>query len=336
MKSTTHGKATIFDIADAAGVSITTVSHVFSGKRRVNAETRARVLEVAKGLAYAPNAKAKALATGRSCSLALQVSFTGEALLLNSFFATLLPALSLVAVEYGYSFIYVPPGSEGQGFVEPLVQEGRIDGVVFVDPLIDDPFVDAVRRSQMPFVSMGGRFSDGSSDYWVDNDHGGICDAVAEHLLRRGYKRPALLTLDSDVSYVTDYDAGFRRAFPNGSRIVAGAFTSRAASNAVRAALASENPPDAFFCIHDQFGAAAEAAVEAEGFRIGADVGIVGVGDSLFARGAHTPLTSVNVFPEQFGAAAIEMLDALIRGEEARAPAVIPSRLVVRHSTRRR
>ena len=98
MKEAENGRTTIFEVAEAAGVSITTVSHVFSGKRRVHEETKQRVIAAATRLAYNPSSAAKALATGRSYALALQVSFSGEALVLNSFFSALLPAVSLAAV----------------------------------------------------------------------------------------------------------------------------------------------------------------------------------------------------------------------------------------------
>jgi DNA-binding LacI/PurR family transcriptional regulator len=92
-------RRTIFEVAEAAGVSITTVSHVFSGNRRVREETRRRVLETAERLAYRPRATAQALATGRTNTLALQVSISGESLVLNPFFTSLLASLSLAAID---------------------------------------------------------------------------------------------------------------------------------------------------------------------------------------------------------------------------------------------
>jgi DNA-binding LacI/PurR family transcriptional regulator len=328
-------KATIFELAAAAQVSITTVSHVFSGNRPVNAETRKRVLAVAERLAYTPSTRARALATGRSYSLALQVSFTGEALLVNTFFASLLPAMSLAAVERGYSFLYVPPAADARKFIAPLVGSRRVDGAVFVDPVLGDPFLEAVRASDIPFASIA-RPLDCSTDNWVDNDHAHVCKVVAAHLARSGYQRPALLTIDADVSYVADYLSGYQRAFAWEQVVVAEQFTFRAAIEATTRALRGGQPPDAFFCIHDQFALAVETAVEAEGLRVGADVGIIGVGDSLLARQARTPLSSVNVFPDRHGAAVVTMLDELILGAQPAAPVLIPARLVARSSTRRR
>ena len=62
---------TIFDVARRASVSITTVSHVFSGKGTIAAATRARVLDAARELNYAPSKVGTALATGRTFTIAL-------------------------------------------------------------------------------------------------------------------------------------------------------------------------------------------------------------------------------------------------------------------------
>jgi len=333
--STQAPKATIFELAAAANVSITTVSHVFSGNRPVNEETRRRVLAAAEQLAYTPSTRARALATGRSYSLALEVSFTGEALLLNTFFASLLPAISLAAVERGYSFVYVPPAAEARKFIEPLVGNRRIDGALFVDPVIGDPFLEAVRASDVPFASIA-RPLDSSSDNWVDNDHAHVCEVVAAHLARSGYERAALLTIEAEGSYIADYLNGYQKAFAWQQLVIADQFTFGAAAHAASQALRSPEPPDAFFCIHDQLAIAVETAVEAEGLKVGKDVGIIGVGDSLLARQARTPLSSVNVFPHQHGSAVVAMLDELIAGAQPAAPVLIPSRLVARGSTRRK
>ncbi len=335
MASAQAPKATIFELAAAAQVSITTVSHVFSGNRPVNAETRKRVLAAAEALAYTPNTRARALATGRSYSLALQVSFTGEALLINTFFASLLPAISLAAVERGYSFVYVPPAADAHEFIAPLVTSRRIDGALFVDPVTGDPFLEAVRASDVPFASIA-RPLDGTSDNWVDNDHAHVCEGVAAHLAKGGYQRVALLTIEADGSYIADYLGGYQKAFGWQQVVVAEQFTFRAAAEAATGSLRSKERPDAFFCIHDQFAVAVESAVEAEGLRVGKDVGIIGVGDSMLVRQARTPLSSVNVFPQRHGAAVVAMLDQLITGAQPAAPVLIPSRLVARGSTRRR
>jgi DNA-binding LacI/PurR family transcriptional regulator len=328
------GRVTIFDVAEAAGVSITTVSHVFSGNRRVGADTRDRVQEVARSLGYRPRATAQALAHGRTNTLALQLSIGGESLVLNPFFTSLLAALSLAAVDRGFSFVYVPPGPRSGDFVEPLLESAVVDAALLVDPIRSDPFVQAVVERAVPHVSIG-RILGVTSDYWVDNDHHAVCDKVLAHLAEAGYVRPALLTVPFDLSYVVDYTNGFRGAARDGATIiVASDLTDLAAQSAAAEALASREPPDAFFCIHDRLAVGVLSAAAEAGIAVPNELGVVGIGDSL-ASHTHPGLTSVRVFPERCGATAVDLLDALLRGVEADVPALVETQLVRRESTRR-
>jgi DNA-binding LacI/PurR family transcriptional regulator len=327
-------RVTIFDVAEAAGVSITTVSHVFSGNRRVGAGTRERVRDVARELGYRPRAMAQALARGRTNTLALQLSISGESLVLNPFLTSLLASLSLSAIDRGFSFVYVPPGPGSAGFVEPLLEAGRVDAAVLVDPMRGDPFVEAVVERAFPHVSIG-RILGMKSDYWVDNDHRAVCEKVVAHLAAAGYARPALLTVPFEVSYVVDYTSGFRAAAGEDAPIaVADDLTDLAAHAAARDALASKKPPDAFFCIHDRLAVGALLAAAEAGVPVPERLGVVGVGDSL-ASHTHPGLTSVRVFPERAGDAAVGLLDAVLQGAETDVPVLVDAQLVRRESTQR-
>jgi DNA-binding LacI/PurR family transcriptional regulator len=329
-----NARVTIFDVAGAAGVSITTVSHVFSGNRRVGAATRERVQDVARQLGYRPRSTAQALAHGRTNTLALQLSISGESLVLNPFLTSLLSSLSLSAIDRGFAFVYVPPGRTAAGFVEPLLDAGSVDAAVLVDPVRGDPFVEAVAERTFPYVSIG-RILGVTSDYWIDNDHHAICEKVVAHLASEGYRRPALLTVPFDLSYVVDYTNGFRAAAGEDAPIVvADDLTDLAAQHAAGRALGSAQPPDAFFCIHDRLAVGALVAAAEADVPVPAALGVVGIGDSL-ASHAHPALTSVRVFPERAGAAAVELLEAVLRGTEAEVPVLVDAQLVRRKSTRR-
>src|SRR6266516_3808040 len=96
--------ASIEEVAREAGVSITTVSHVFSGKRPVAPDTRRRVVAVAERLDYRPHRAARGLATGRTMTIGL-----------------LLPA-----------------SLEARFPLELALKEGRFDGVIVADPTQDN------------------------------------------------------------------------------------------------------------------------------------------------------------------------------------------------------
>ena len=103
-----RGPTTIADVAKLARVSITTVSHVLSGKRPVAEATRRRVLEATQELNYRPAMTARGLATGRAMALGLQFPFEGEQLLLNPYFPAVLESLSAAAIEAGFTFVLLP------------------------------------------------------------------------------------------------------------------------------------------------------------------------------------------------------------------------------------
>jgi DNA-binding LacI/PurR family transcriptional regulator len=335
--TSTSVRPTIFQVAEEAGVSITTVSHVFSGKRKVHEETRRRVLETAERLAYKPRATAQALATGRSMTLGLQITLSGHELVLNPYFASLLPAMSLAAIELGYSFLFVPPNPDRDAFVDPLLAGARIDGGIVIDPMDRDPFVSALLAGGTPFTSIG-RLLDTPHENWVDNDHDAASAHVLEHLAERGYESPVLLTIPTRVSYVTDYSTAFAGRSTAGADgiVVAEDLSEQAAVEAIKPLLGSADPPDAVFCIHDQLAIGVLRAASELGVCVPDELGVVGVTDSLIAAHARPPLTSVRVHAEQAGRLVVQLLDQLLRGEaDISAPRIVPTRLVSRESTAR-
>lgn len=331
-------RPTIFHVAEEAGVSITTVSHVFSGKRKVHRETRDRVLETAKRLGYQPRSIARALATGRSMTLGLEITLSGHELVLNPYFASLLPAMSATAIELGYSFVFVPPNASRETFVEPLVAERRIDAAILVDPVADDPFLAGLLSHGVPFASIG-RLLGSETENWVDNDHSAVVEDAFEHLRARGYTRPALLTIPTPVSYVRDYVESFKRLASDGEKAihVAPELSERAAAETIGDVLARPDRPDAVLCIHDVLAVGALRAAEALDIAVPEALGVVGVGDSILAQHARPELTSVRVFPERAGELVVQLADELVRGGRGvEAPRIVPTKLILRGSTAKR
>jgi LacI family transcriptional regulator len=329
--------ANIFQVAVEAGVSITTVSHVFSSKRHVSEETRRRVLAVSDRLGYRPRASARALAMGRSMTIALQHSLSSPEFALNPFFAAMLTSMSEAAISSGYSFIFVPADPPAEVFVTPLIAERRVDGAILIDPVPGDAFVDAVIALELPAVSLG-RVEGHPEKLSVDHDHALALQGVLEHLEIQGYERPAMLSLAAEMSYVADMDAAFERLAPAGAPVLSAAeFSERSGYELTQELLEAPDPPDAIFCVNDILAVGAARAAIDPGVPVPDELGIVGVGDSVRAREAPIPLTSVRVFPERAGTLLLELIEALLAGgEPPDPPARLPTELVVRQSTRRR
>ena len=327
-------RSTIFDVAEAAGVSITTVSHVFSGKRRVNETTRQRVLEVAERLSYRPRAIARALAAGRTNTLALSLPFSGPDLLLNSFFAELLPALSLAALEHAFSFLFVPPDASAE-LTEPLLA-GGVDAAVLVFPAADDPVARAVIALAFPYVSIG-PVEDPGGGSWVGADAREIQAPVFAHLQERGYERPALVSLARQPMAVLDHEAAFRELAGAAAPIVESAHVAeRDGYDAALGLLAqADGRPDAVLCLGDRVAVGVLMACDDLGLDVPDEVGIVSVVDSPLATRVRPELTAVDLHPARHAEAAIALLAATLAGESPESPVRIATDLVRRGSTGR-
>lgn len=308
--------ARIGDVAREARVSITTVSHVLSGKRPVSATTRHAVLEAANRLQYHPTVAARGLATGRTMAVGLQFPMEGEHLILNPYFPTLLGALSAEATRYGYSFVLLPAHRETDFPLETLLDTQRLDAAIIVDPSSANDVLPLLRRYGVPVITVG-RSLGRLRTHWVDNDNREAMKRVVDHLTERGYDRPALLSLGRErFSYIADIEEGYRdastqRGFP---RIVARAedLTERAGYDAAVTLLTRRARPDAIIAAVDRQAIGVLGAAKDLGVSVPDELGVVGEGDTVLARNAHPSLTSVDPRAAELGRAAFGLLVRLL------------------------
>ena len=327
----------IYDVAAASGVSITTVSHVYSGNRHVAPETVARVLETAKKLNYSPRLSAKALATGRSMILGVCFPPEGNLLNRNPYFPALLEGLSAAAAKAGYGFLLIPTDLEQR----QSAQEGllyMLDGVIVADPLPDDPRLMAFLERDLPIITVG-RWMGREGIPWIDNDHNkGIVDLFA-HLDEQGYERPLLLSKETLASYEFDVEQAFRRqterrGYP--CRIVRcnELFHQRTYESA-RNLLSANDRPDVVIACTDSLAVSVLQAASDLGMAIPRDLGVVGEGDTVLAAGSIPTLTSIRVFPNRLGDIAVRLLLDARSGNRTAQETLVPVELVVRASTGR-
>lgn len=330
--------ATIRDVAREANVSVTTVSHVFSAKRPVAEPTRERVLAAARTLAYAPNAQAHGLATGRSMTLGLHVGFAGSELMLNPFHALLLQGISTAALEHAYSFVLLPPGlPDPRSTLRRLIVDRRVDGMVLIDPDPSMHLHEDLAERETPFACVG-RIVGAERHLWVDNDYAAAAQAVLEHLAAQGYERPALLGVRGRQSFVVDFERGYR-AWCAGADVrphvvwINALVEAQGYEAAVRT-LAQPSRADALVCMHDRVAVGALRAAQDAGATVPGDVGIVGSTDTIFAAYASPPITSLQIFPDRLGAKAVDLVLRALDGEQVES-AIVPTSVVARESTLR-
>lgn len=328
-----RGVITIRDVAEAAGVSTATVSHVFSRRRPVSPAAAERVIEVAAELGYQANTVARGLATGRSFVVALHLPFGAQDIALSPFLASILTTISTTASAEGYGFILIPPEDDAAAAdAARLIAARRIDGALLLDPRPSGALITTLLGAGLAITSIG-RVADSPEIACVDGNVEGWVNDALDHLRDRGYTRPALLTVDAEPTYFQDLRVCYRewceRAGCDALILDADALTEDAAFHAVRASDGAAY--DSFLCANDVLGSAALRALSTISDE---QFGVVAIGDSFYASHSVPPLTAISTQPIEQGRIATEMLLTLLAGDKPDALSVIvPHELIVRDST---
>lgn len=334
--------ASIRDVAQAAGVSITTVSHVLSGQGRVAAETRRRVEQAAVDLDYRPNVHAQQLVTRRSRTIGIQVaSFSDPQMSTgliphSDYFLDLLNGAAETAAEAGYALILTPPNVDIS-----RVDEFALDGVIMVDPRGDESLFASGWHRQHPVVTTGRTTEGERIRSVVDNDHHSAALTMLDHLLQEGYERPALLTTRSSRSYIVDVlDAYRSRAASCGFDAVVvdvGEQPSQeSAARALHSLLGRAARPDAVYATSEELALGVLREAETCGLAVPTDLGVCSAVDSTVLQLTTPQITGTFLDPHQIGARAVGLLLDLVADREpvTREPKV-PTRLHARASTLR-
>ena len=143
---------TIGDVAREAGVSRSTVSSVLTGKKYVRPQTRERIEQAIADLNFSVNSGARALATSRTMIIGVVVQLHGGEF--GPALAPFLVALSDAARGEGYDVLLVTE-QDASAAIHRLALERRVDGVVLLNVVDDDPRLPTIRAHDLPAVLLG-------------------------------------------------------------------------------------------------------------------------------------------------------------------------------------
>lgn len=208
---------TIADIADALGVSKTTVSRAISGKGRIGSETRERVLKYIDAHNYTPNVIAKSLAQNKTYNLA--VVMPGDYELIDlPFFQNCIMGIQEIASSFDYDMLLTVCNNADVTKLERIVRNRKVDGVILLRSFMDDVQVEYLQEKNVPFVITG------SSNYkgvvQVDNDHRAACRELTSILLMKRMKKIALIGGNEEHVVTQSRLMGFKDAFADSGTVV--------------------------------------------------------------------------------------------------------------------
>lgn len=188
-------KITIDDVAEALGVSKTTVSRAISGKGRISPATKEKVSRYIEEHNYTPNVIAKGLAQSRTFNICVVLQEDYNLVDLPFFQRCLLGIIGITStMDYDVLVCMVKPGDISQ--LERIITNHKVDGVILTRTLRQDRAVEYLLGKNTPFVTIGSYENDRVIQ--VDNDHLSACRELTSVLLMKGMKRIALIGGNED------------------------------------------------------------------------------------------------------------------------------------------
>ncbi len=330
-------RPTIADVARAAGVSVTTVSHALNDKGRVDPATRERIAEVVARLGYRANRHARGLRSGRSGAVGLllpvSVDARNDEVLSLDFYLKLASVAAATAFDREQALLLLPPATTKTG-----LRGLAVDGGIVVDPSPMDPRVTLLRDLDLPVVTVERDLGRPGHRWYVATEAEANTRQVLDHLAERGARSVAMLAPRSDWGWVTQSVAAYRswvaeRGLPELVVPVAMRPGEQSAFDATRRLLTGGSPPGAVFVLAARFVRGALRAARVAGCRVPADVLLAAGVDCADARDGDPPMTALDLHPELQARAAVEMLLGLLDGTPVTAPAYVTATLRVRAST---
>jgi LacI family transcriptional regulator len=319
---------TIKEVAERAGVSISTVSRVLNNTGYVKERTRQAILLAMAELNFQPNAVARSLVRRQTGLIGLLIPYIDSA-----FFVGLARGVESAAKDLGYSTLLCH--TQGDPFQEQsylkTLMERRVDGIILTPVCQQEEYVRSLIESGFPVVLVSRKLNTVAANAVLpDNTFG--ARTVIEHLIKLGHTRIGIINGPHFLSNARERWEGVRMALaeaglePQPELIREGNFLFDDGYWLSKELLAAAEPPSAIFCANHIMAGGAMMAIRDQGLRIPEDISLAafeGFDDSILGRLIQPSLTA-NIFPtREMSLKALSMLDRLIKeGRDRKASTV--------------
>jgi len=334
--SRTRFPVTIRDVAEQAGVSISTVSRVLNDKDDVASETYDKVQGVIRELGYTSSLAAKSMRSRRTNVIGLIVPDVED-----SFTIQVMKGVNRAIMERDYDLLIYTSGSikkqsaaDRERHFVALLNGSITDAIIMVTPAATS-FSTAA-----PVVAVDPNNQSPDCPAVIATNHAGVVTAM-EYLIELGHRRIGFIGGRPDLQSAQQRFEGYQDALSRAGLaqdpdlIVVGDFTPETSHECARQLLLLDERPTAILAANDQSAFGAVTAAREMGLRIPEDLSVVGFDNIPEAAHSDPPLTTIDQFVDKMGTVAVEMVIDLIQGRPLDDMLyIMPTELVIRDSCR--
>lgn len=332
-------RVTIKDVAERAGVSITTVSRVFNGYTDISEKTKKRILEIANEMNYTPNMAARTLSSKSQKTIALILND----LELNR--KTTMPMEVLSGVyqftedtEIEFVFFATTSIKQKNKTFQQFCNEKNITGAIIQGLRVDDQYYKEIYKSDVPVVLIDVD-ADSQKIGSASIDNIAAAQEAVEYLIKLGHEKIGMINGRREATVSMEREAGYLQALKkNGLPFVQdyvqyANFNEDIAAAMVTDMIERHDEVTALFCASDLMAIGAMKTIQKMGLSVPEDISIIGFDDIILAQYLSPTLSSVSQDMKLIGYEAANLLNKLMMDvEQVEHRIFVPHKLVIRNS----
>ncbi|AJA79727.1 Ribose operon repressor [Levilactobacillus brevis] len=328
-------KVTIRDLAEAAGVSVTTVSQILNGKgERFSIETRQRVHQLQEDLGYVPDFNARNLIMKSAQTIGVLVPNLG-----NPFFSMFIRGVQQTSRERHFIPLIFGANHDEQlesYYLQELIKRA-VDGLIIASASITGEAIDNIlKKNGIPYLLIDQNGGPSVDRIRVDDEQGG--QLAARHLLALGHQRIVVVMPEHPTQNLRIRLAGFKAQLVDqqiplaDSAVITSPMTKLGGYQATAAVLAQH--PTAVFAINDETALGLMRGLHEQGVRVPDDISVLGYDDIDLDEYVVPKLTTIHQPVVTMGQQATELLINRVQNQRQPAQMVdLPVVLKQREST---
>ena len=341
--------ASIKDVAEAANVSLSTVSKVLNGRNdtHISPRTREIVITAAERIGYHPSIVARGLTGKRMEAIGVIMAYAESSVTSDPYLGPCLDGILAVAKEqHQKTILFLEDSWNDIRKKLPVYCDGNCDGLILIIPRLDSDIVPALEQNSraLPYVVVGDSREEAAFTC-VDVDNVQTAKNVTEYLFQLGHTRIALFCGYDDFCSSHQRLAGFRAAyreagmpvpeewiFPGGYN---GEFGSRNALLLLQRMqnLSPADCPTALFCLSDSLALGALQTFKDYHFPVPDSLSVIGFDDIPAAAHSFPALSTVRQNIRRIGEEATRLLLGQIGGQIAKGERILLSGTIIPRDT---
>lgn len=315
-------KSTLADVAAAAGVSRSTASRALNDSPRISEATKERIRKIARDINFVPNARGRALAVGRSETIAMLVTEPLDELFSDPTYGAFLGGITEELSESEYLPVLLQASSEHER--ERVVRHFErfsFDAVIDISPYRGSDLLEVLRDLAIPTVLCGQLeghpYRDVFSTVYSDDVEG--AELAARALVERGREHCVAILGPQDNPAVSDRIRGYTNVLGQGlsaDRVVCTGWSASDGFIAMRRMLERDIPIDGVLAGSDRIASGVLEALRDHGLAVPDDVSVIGFDDHPIAEKVTPRLTTIRQPLQLEGAMAADIALNMIRGDK--------------------